>query len=244
MYQPITVNRKSSLEERQSALQQIYYQTLERQPYDYERESLAKAEKDFLTDKIGVKRFLKELGHSEVYLNAFYYTFSNPKFIELCFKHFLGRAILEAEEMRLYCDLLIREGATTLISSILDSEEYRKAFGCFTVPYPQEQRVYASPKAYLESRFLNQEHFGQRGRSVPVLYWHQLGLVCEAGVCRYPEENEFAIASKNSWTYSSSMPNFSADEMDQLLQMLQSNPSEDAVSKVLARQEVLLKATY
>ena len=48
--------------------------------------------KDFLKDKIGVKRFLKALGHSEVYLNEFYYNSSNLKFLELCFKHFMGRA--------------------------------------------------------------------------------------------------------------------------------------------------------
>jgi len=46
---------------------------LGRQPYDFEREILAKAEKDFLKDKIGVRRFIKELGHSEVYHKAFYH---------------------------------------------------------------------------------------------------------------------------------------------------------------------------
>lgn len=187
---PITVSRRSSLEERQTALRQIYFQVLERQPYSYERKLLARAEKDFLKDKIGVRRFLKELGHSEVYLNAFYFQASNLKFMEWCFKHFLGRAPLSQEEVQTYCDILMKEGVNQVITAILDSEEYRKVFGCFTVPYPQKLSHYESPKAYLESEILNREHIQQRGHIVPTIYWHKLGLNCDAGVCRHPEADE------------------------------------------------------
>lgn len=186
---PTTVSRHSSLEERKFALTQIYQQVLGRQPYAYERQSLAKAEKDFLKDKIGVRRFLKELGHSEVYLKSFYYQASNLKFLELCFKHFMGRAPLHQEEMRHYCNILMNEGVQKLITEMLDSEEYRKAFGCFTVPHAREQKCYESPRAYWESQILNREYFGQRGWIVPTLYWHQLGLNCDAGVC-HPEAYE------------------------------------------------------
>lgn len=187
---PITVNPRSSLEERQAALHHIYAQVLERQPYRYERMRLAKAEKDFLKDKIGVRRFLKELGHSEVYLNAFYFTASNLKFIERCFKHFIGRAPLHQDELRQATDILMKDGAAKLVTTILDSEEYRKVFGCFTVPYPRQLQRYDSPKAYWESHILNREHVGQRGHIIPTMYWHQLGLNCDAGVCRHPEANE------------------------------------------------------
>jgi len=176
--------------ERQAALGHIYHQTLERQPYAFERKILATAEKDFLKDKIGVRRFLKELGHSEVYLNAFYYNVSNVKFLDWCFKHFMGRALQGQTEIQLYCGILAQQGVKPLITAILDSEEYRKVFGCFTVPYPRQSKYYESPKAYLESQFLNHEHFGQRGWAVPTMYWHQLGLNCDAGVCRRPEEKE------------------------------------------------------
>jgi len=186
-FHPTIVSRQSSELERQTALYQIYQQVLERQPYDYERKILAKPEKDFCTDKIGVKRFLKELGHSQVYLDAFYHTCSNMKFLELCFKHFLGRAPLSQMEIKHYCDILMYQGVKQMLNAILDSEEYRKAFGCFTVPYPQEHRCYESPRAYLEAKLLNHEHFGRRGRSLPTIYWQQLGLNCEAGVCDYPE---------------------------------------------------------
>ncbi|KGF72551.1 phycobilisome Linker polypeptide [Neosynechococcus sphagnicola sy1] len=190
MTKSMTVSRRSTLEERQAALYQIYQQVLERQPYHSERRVLAQVEADFLKDKIGVRRFLKELGHSEVYLNAFYHRGSNLKFLEWCFKHFMGRAPLDQQEMQAYCNILMHQGVGKVITSILDSEEYRKVFGCFTVPYAREKRYYSSPKAYLESQMLNHEHFSQRGRVVPTLYWHQLGLNCDAGVCRHPEANE------------------------------------------------------
>ncbi len=184
------VDRHASVEERQAALRQIYTQVLERQPYAHERRILAKAEQDFLKDKIGVRRFLMELARSEVYLNSFYHRVSNLKFIEWCFKHFLGRAPMDQNEVREYCNILMHKGAEKCIAAILDSEEYRKEFGCFTVPYPREQRYYASPKVFLESGILNHEHFGQRGWIVPTLYWHELGLDCTAGVCRHPEADE------------------------------------------------------
>lgn len=228
-FQPVVVSRQSSPEERQSALCQIYYQILERQPYTYERKSLAKAEKDFLTDKIGVRRFLKELGHSQVYLDSFYHNSSNMKFLELCFKHFLGRAPLNQEEIKFYCDILMYEGVAQLITAILDSEEYRKAFGCFTVPYPREQRCYDSPKAYMESQVLNHEHIGQRGRSIPTIYWHQLGLNCEAGICRHPEADE-PIES-----------NVSQTDLMELLKLLQSAQSEKAVAALTPQQKAMLK---
>lgn len=225
----ITVSRQSSQEERQAALYQIYHQVLERQPYIYERQVLAKAEKDFLKDKIGVRRFLKELGHSEVYLNAFYHNTSNMKFLELCFKHFLGRAPLNQEEIKLYCNILMEAGVAQLITALLDSEEYRKTFGCFTVPYPRKQRCYNSPKAYIESHLLNHEHIGQRGRSIPTIYWHQLGLDCDGGVCRHPEANEHVES------------NLSEDEISELLQLFQAVKADKDISALSQQQRDALR---
>ena len=187
----ISIDRRSSRSEREFALNQIYQQVLERQPYESERAGeLATLERDFLKNKIGVRRFLKELGNSELYLNAFYYHSSNPKFVETCFKHFLGRSLRNGDEMREHIDVLTQTGIQGLLRTILDSEEYRKAFGCFTVPYARERSCYHSPKSYFETHVVNHEHYGQRGQAVPVMYWHQLGLDCETGVCRHPEVEE------------------------------------------------------
>lgn len=227
--QPIIVNRYSTPEERQTALRHIYLQVLERQPYAYEHKHLAKAEKDFLTDKIGVRRFLKELGHSQVYLDSFYHNSSNMKFLELCFKHFLGRAPIHQDEIKDYCNILMHRGVAQLITALLDSEEYRKTFGCFTVPYPRSERYYASPKAYTESHLLNHEHIGQRGRSIPTIYWHQLGLNCDAGVCRYPEADA-AIA-----------PQFPPDDLMHLTHLLRYMPPQEVIATLSPHQKALLR---
>ncbi|MGB3495370.1 MAG: phycobilisome rod-core linker polypeptide [Elainellaceae cyanobacterium] len=182
-FNPITVNRHSTIDDRKAALYRIYQQVLERQPNAFERKKLSRLEGDFLKNKVGVRRFLKEIGHSELYLDAFYYRSSNQKFLENCIKHFLGRTLVNGEEMHTYCDLLMRSGVTALINGILDSEEYRKHFGCFTVPYHRDETCYESPKAFLESNVVCEEHYGRRGWSVPTLYWHQLGLNCDEGVC-------------------------------------------------------------
>ncbi len=233
-HQPCVVNRYSTPAERQAALWQIYVQVLERQPYDYEHKQLAKAEKDFLSDKIGVRRFLKELGHSQVYLNSFYHNSSNMKFLELCFKHFLGRAPIDQEEIKLYCEILMHKGVAQLITAILDSEEYRKIFGCFTVPYPRAERYYSSPKAYTESHLLNHEYIGQRGRSIPTIYWHQLGLNCDAGVCRHPEADA-AIAT--DW------PEAELSEFMAMLGYLSPEPEDVTATLSPKQKEMLRRAT-
>ncbi|WP_017298452.1 phycobilisome rod-core linker polypeptide [Nodosilinea nodulosa] len=182
----ITVSRQSPGEERQAALCQIYAQVLERQPYGFERKQLAKSEAEFLRNKIGVKRFLRELGHSEVYLNEFYYNSSNPKFIELCFKHFIGRAPGGQTEMRHYCDILMRHGVKAMITALLDSEDYLRHFGCFTVPHAWSEESYPSPKTFLETDILLHELHGRRGWIVPTMTWHDLRLNCDGGSCGLP----------------------------------------------------------
>lgn len=184
----ITVSRQSPGEERRLALYQIYTQVLERQPYSFERKQLAKIEADFLKNKIGVKRFLRELGHSEVYLNEFYYNSSNPKFIELCLKHFIGRAPSDKDEMRRYCDILMRNGVKAMITALLDSEDYSHHFGCFTVPHAWAEKKYPSPRTFWETEVLLHELHGRRGWTMPTMIWHELRLNCDGGSCYLPGE--------------------------------------------------------
>jgi hypothetical protein len=185
---PITIDRKSTEIDRQTALRQIYAQVLERQPYEYERKEIAKLEKDFLKGKLGVKHFIGELAMSSVYLNSFYRDCSNLKFVEWSFKHLLGRAIQGHEEIAKYMDLLMMKGVSAFFHEILGSEEYRKAFGCFTIPYARDVKFYDSPRNYLQTDLLQHEHVGQRGKVIPTIYWQQLGMDCETGTCVIPEE--------------------------------------------------------
>lgn len=215
--QEITVSRQSNREERQMALRQIYLQVLERQPYAYERKILAKDEEDFLKNKIGVKRFLRILGHSEVYLNEFYYNSSNLKFIELCFKHFMGRAPKDTEEMHEYCDILMRQGVKELITAMLDSDEYDHHFGCFTVPHAWTEEEYPSPRTFWETEVLLHELHGRRGWVLPTMTWHDLHLNCDGGQCAIDAQDTAQPAATAS---SSAAPAPSAAALGALHQVL------------------------
>lgn len=183
LYRPVSLGQKASSEERKSVLIQIYNQVFERQLYQFERKQLAELEKAFIKGKLGIRHFLKSIAVSEIYLKAFYEKSSNVKFIENAFKHFLGRAPHDEAEIR-QCDwLLIEHGVGAMISTLIDSDEYRKEFGSFTIPYWRKRR-YESPNDYLENRFLGSEHAGDRGWALPTLYWHELHLDCTGGTCR------------------------------------------------------------
>lgn len=180
---PFTIGNKASVADRQSAIRQIYQQILERQPYESERAKLADLEKAFIAGKIGIRHFIKSVAVCPIYLETFYEKSSNIKFIENAVKHFLGRSIQNEEEIRTSTQLLLTQGVGSMISAMVDSEEYRKAFGSFTVPHWRD-RTYESPSDYLDNHLLQQEHAGQRGWSLPTLYWHELHLDCYAGQCK------------------------------------------------------------
>ena len=115
-FTPVTVNRQSKLDEQELAFHQIYQQVLERQPFESERQQLAKEEKDFLCNKIGVRRFLKAVASSDLYLETFYYLHSNYHFLDTCFKHFIGRAPINQEELRHYDSTLTVKGVNSVIT--------------------------------------------------------------------------------------------------------------------------------
>lgn len=182
LYEPVTTNHQASAEEREIILKQIYQQVLERQPYQSERRQLTDLETQFVRGKIGIRHFLKSLAVRPIYLQSFYENSSNLKFIENAFKHFLGRSPQHEEEIHVWDELLLRHGVGAMTSAMIDSDEYRKAFGYFTVPYWRSNQ-HNSPSGYLENELLGHEHPGQRGWSVPTLYQHQLHLDCDGGVC-------------------------------------------------------------
>lgn len=238
--QPITVSRSSTEEERQEALYQIYAQVLERQPYSFEHKLLAKAEQDFLRDKIGVRRFLKILGQSEVYLNEFYRNSSNMKFLELCFKHFMGRAPRDREEMQHYCDILMRNGVNKLITEMIDSEEYRKHFGCFTVPHPDSETTYASPKAFLETDILNHELHGRRGWVVPTIVWHELHMNCDGGECRVDQAGGYA-SHRSAMAAGTAPRAASRQDLIKALRTMKAEDLEEFAADLLPEQRAKLK---
>lgn len=196
LHEAVTTHHNASQEERAFVLSKVYQQVLERQPYEFEHRQLSDLEKEFLKGKIGIRHFLKSLAVRPIYLEHFYENSSNIKFIENACKHFLGRAPKGNEEIHAWDEILVRHGVGALVSALVDSEEYRKAFGYFTVPYWREHS-YESASEYLENEQLGHEYAGQRGWGVPTHYQHELHIDCDGGVC-HPEGT--AIESKSEST--------------------------------------------
>ena len=246
-YASVTIDRKSAETERQNALNQIYTQILERQPYEFERKEIAKIEKDFLKGKLGVRHVIGELAMSPVYLKSFYHDCSNLKFVEWSFKHLLGRALQGKEEIATYMNLLMMEGVSAFVHEILGSEEYRKAFGCFTVPYARDVKFYDSPRNYLQTNLLQHEHVGQRGKVIPTIYWQQLGMDCETGTCVMPDPTKKSGSQTTHQTMSQKnrenepISRLLNEEIEEFLQMLQNSDAKQALQNMNKNQRSLLR---
>jgi hypothetical protein len=228
-----------SAADHQNALSQIYAQVLERQPYEFERKEMAHLEQDFLSGKLDVRHFLGELVMSDLYLNSFYRDSSNLKFMELSFKHLLGRTPHNKEEIGVYTDVLIKLGVSAFFHKIFDSDEYRKAFGCHTIPYARDVKFHDSPRNYLQSDLIEHEHIGQHGKAVPTLYWQQLGMDCETGTCVMPSAK--VETHQESPKVKEPVSEALNEEIEELLQMLQHSDAKQVLQGMNAKQRSLLR---
>ncbi|MGB3787530.1 MAG: phycobilisome linker polypeptide [Phormidesmis sp.] len=79
--------------------------------------------------------FVRALALSELYKKKFFYSTPNVRFIELNFKHLLGRAPYDESEITEHVNLYIQQGYEAEINRYLDSAEYQDNFGEQIVPY-------------------------------------------------------------------------------------------------------------
>jgi phycocyanin-associated rod linker protein len=98
-------------------------------------ERLTSAESLLSNGSISVKDFVRALALSEVYKNKFFYSNPQNQFIELNYKHLLGRAPYDRSEIAYHTDLYNDEGYEAEINSYFDSQEYQENFGESIVPY-------------------------------------------------------------------------------------------------------------
>ena len=95
----------------------------------------ASAESLLRNGNINVRQFVRLLAQSEFYKERFFYSSSQVRFIELNYKHLLGRAPYEQSEIAYHVDLYASKGYEAEIDSYIYSPEYDSAFGNDTVPY-------------------------------------------------------------------------------------------------------------
>jgi phycocyanin-associated rod linker protein len=91
--------------------------------------------------QISVRDFVRAIAQSDLYREKFLYPNFHVRFIELNYKHLLGRAPYDQSEISYHLDLYTSEGYTAEINSYVDSWEYAQAFGDSIVPYHQDFQV-------------------------------------------------------------------------------------------------------
>ncbi|MBE9054001.1 phycobilisome linker polypeptide [Nostocales cyanobacterium LEGE 11386] len=101
----------------------------------YASQKFTSAEALLRNGKIGVRQFVEILAKSEFYKECFFYKNSQVRFIELNYKHLLGRAPYDQSEIAYHVDLYAARGYNADIDSYIYSAEYENSFGNSVVPY-------------------------------------------------------------------------------------------------------------
>ena len=103
--------------------------------YVMESERQLVAESQFKLGEISVREFVRRIAKSELYKARFFDACPRYRYIELAFRHLLGRAPVDFQEMRNHAERLDAKGYDADIDSFLDSDDYQNTFGEWTAPY-------------------------------------------------------------------------------------------------------------
>jgi phycoerythrin-associated linker protein len=121
-------------QEKTALIQAVYRQVLGYQ-YLMSSERLTGAESLFRNGYLSVREFVRTVAKSGLYREKFFNNTNPYHFIELNFKHLLGRAPESKAEMLHHFTILQDHGVEAEIDSYIDSEEYQNRFGEEEVPY-------------------------------------------------------------------------------------------------------------
>lgn len=103
--------------------------------------------------EISVRDFVRALALSDLYREKFFSSGPQNRFIELNFKHLLGRAPYGQDEIAFHTDLYVNQGYAAEINSYIDSAEYNDSFGDSIVPHYRGFLTQTSQKTVGFTRF-------------------------------------------------------------------------------------------
>ena len=92
-------------------------------------------ESQFKLGEISVREFVRRIAKSDLYRSRLFETCARYRYIELAFRHLMGRAPIDFQEMRDHSERLDAKGYDADIDSFLDCDDYQNAFGEWIVPY-------------------------------------------------------------------------------------------------------------
>ena len=119
--------------ELQTVFRAVYRQVLGND-YIMKSERLTSAESLLRQGSTNVREFVRAVAKSDLYKTKFFYPNSNQRFVELNFKHLLGRPPYDEAEFAYHTELCEDNGYDAEIDSYIDSVEYEQKFGNGAVP--------------------------------------------------------------------------------------------------------------
>jgi phycoerythrin-associated linker protein len=123
-----------STEEIETLINAVYRQVLGN-AYVMESERLVVPESQFKTGEFSVREFVRAVAKSALYQDRFFTNVPRYRYIELAYRHLLGRAPNSYDDMKMHSAVLDAEGFEADIDSFLDGDEYNRVFGENFVPY-------------------------------------------------------------------------------------------------------------
>ena len=124
----------ASSDDKAAVIRAVYQQVLGNQ-YVMASERLEGPESLFKRGYLSVRELVRQVAKSGLYRSKFFESTNPYRFIELNFKHLLGRAPQNKAEMLHHFTILQEQGFDAEIDSYLDSAEYQERFGEEMVPY-------------------------------------------------------------------------------------------------------------
>ncbi|WP_216904996.1 phycobilisome rod-core linker polypeptide [Synechococcus sp. CCY 9618] len=124
----------ASDQDKSTIIRTVYQQVLGGQ-YVMDSERLEGAESLFRNGYLSVRELMRMVAKSGLYRGKFFENCNPYHFIELNFKHLLGRAPQNKAEMLEHFTILQEQGYDAEIDSYIDSAEYQERFGEEVVPY-------------------------------------------------------------------------------------------------------------
>lgn len=142
-----------SIADKQATIRAVYKQVLGN-PHVMDSERLATAESQFCEGRLTVREFVRAVAKSDFYRSRYFESCAPYRFVELNFKHLLGRAPTDQKELSAHICCCIDSGYDAEIDSYIDSDEYQEKFGEDVVPYYQGAKSQVGQKQIAYNRTL------------------------------------------------------------------------------------------
>lgn len=138
--EPLELRPNYTEDDLQTVIRAAYRQVLGN-AHIMESQRLTSAESQLRNGDITVRNFVRAIAQSDLYRSLVFEASSPYRFIELNFKHLLGRTPEDQSEISEHVQIYHQQGYAAEVNSYIDSDEYVRSFGDNVVPYVRTNRT-------------------------------------------------------------------------------------------------------